>query len=450
MQGKLQCAQVLQGKGRIVKYIFVLLATVLLVSCGGQQTEQPGEAGEEPQSDAPDYEVVSEQETQQGDVNAAVYNVETEAATAEDLRLITEDLYSQNPNLNTVSIGAYDPQGEMTGAAQYFDSKDTARVMLPNYSEGELDNVMEMDGYTILSMSDLEEEMETLEETTAAPPAMPSIAVGEALEGAGFELRVLDYFVTDSYLYADYVYSDGTFDQQEVLPGAGQFLIINYSVRNAGQSPLQIGFEGTLGTEAGEFYEESGDAFHPNALLDGVSGGFELAPRQLELGQLVFDVPQDIEPASASVSFADLSETSEGYPSEAMQIDLTERESPGGMPDEVLALQYEYANMFAFEQAYELFAAESKDVVSSEDYVGFYESGEPTVVSEYSFPSVETQDDQATIDRIITVSDRAGDEQLQAIQEAVREDDGWRIVMRDEQIELFTGGGSTMIEETTG
>jgi hypothetical protein len=50
-------------------------------------------------------------------------------------------------------------------------------------------------------------------------------------------------------------------------------------------------------------------------------------------------------------------------------VDLRESDPQGPRPEEILALQFEYINMTDFERVYDLFAQESKDRVSEQDYV---------------------------------------------------------------------------------
>jgi hypothetical protein len=62
-------------------------------------------------------------------------------------------------------------------------------------------------------------------------------------------------------------------------------------------------------------------------------------------------------------------------------------------------------------------------------------------VRDYAFPSVEVEGDRATVERVITATDLDGaDIQDKATQELVLEDEGWRIVMREQQVRLFTEG----------
>ncbi|MEJ7872801.1 MAG: hypothetical protein WKF67_11140 [Rubrobacteraceae bacterium] len=282
----------------------------------------------------------------------------------------------------------------------------------------------------------------------ASEPPAPQTVIGETLPPENFDLRVLEVAVFDEYFYLESTYSDQTVQSIQGFPTAGKFVVVTYSVRNTGAGPLNVGFSGTLSTEGGESYEESGDVFHPNALLDGSSGGFELQPRGLELGQFIFDVPADVDPATLAAGYTNLGDSSASAAgdSQAGDVDLTRRSEPGAPPEEVLALQFEYANMQAFDLAYDLFAEQSEGLISEGRYTEVQEQGD-LAITQYSFPSVQTQEDRATIERLFTTSEEGETFQDKATQEAILEDGAWGIVMRDDQAEYYN---TFQGEETTG
>lgn len=284
----------------------------------------------------------------------------------------------------------------------------------------------------------------------ASDPPAPQTAIGEVLPPENFDLRVLEVAILDQYFYLEDTYGDETYQSTEAFPTAGKFVVVTYSVRNTGNGPLNVGFSGTLSTEGGEFYEETDDVFHPKALLDGVSGGFELQPRGLELGQFVFDVPTDAEPTILTAGYTNLGDSAASADggSQAGDVDLTRKAEPGAPPEEVLALQYEYVNMQSWDLAYDLFAQRTEDSVSEELYTRVNSDDIPYTITQYSFPSVEVQGDNASIERISTTSTEGEVEQVGATQKAILEDGAWRILVRDEQVEYYTEW--TPPEETTG
>ncbi len=143
----------------------------------------------------------------------------------------------------------------------------------------------------------------------------------------------------------------------------------------------------------------------------------------------------------------------ESAPSEATQKVTVEESAPSDIsedadvsqeqaPEDVLALQYEYINRGDFEKAYSLFAEQSQQEVSLAQYRAFFEANAPYSVTNYSFLSVQTQGDSATIEAAFTVTSASGVEQLQRTQQLVRESGDWRVVMRAEQLAAFTATGS--------
>lgn len=265
--------------------------------------------------------------------------------------------------------------------------------------------------------------------------------VGEKVALPDFDYRTLDWFVTDHYYYEPDPYMG---QAQDAYSTAGKFVVINYSVRNSSTQTVAPNLSAVLHARAGdkvEFYEESEDVEYSRT----GSTAPELAPRQITTQQFIFDVPQDVEPEIIAVSVLDDFDDPIG---DAGAIDLTKDNPQGPSPEEILALQWEYTNMTAWEQAYELFAEETKNRVTLEQYKSGQESGPTDVVADYSFPSVSVEGDRATIEWVMTVNypDDYNESQEQATQEAVLEDEGWRILMRDDQYEYYLGEGG----ETTG
>ena len=107
-------------------------------------------------------------------------------------------------------------------------------------------------------------------------------------------------------------------------------------------------------------------------------------------------------------------------------------------PDDVLALQYEYINSGDFEEAYSLFAEQSRREVSLAQYRAFFEDNAPYSVTDYSLVPVRVRGDSASVDAEFTVTSASGVEQLERSQEFVCERGEWRVVMRPEQVVAFT------------
>ncbi len=271
-----------------------------------------------------------------------------------------------------------------------------------------------------------------------------SAILGEGVRTPYFDYRFLDYFATDHYYYLENPSVD---DVMEGSPRAGKFVVVTYSVTNTSARTLRPDpgamLRARVGGEA-RVYEESGEVMHPKS----GPGGLELAPGEMGTGQFIFDVPASAHPELVTVSFEEEPEHPGG---EAGAVDLTRRDSLELGAEEVLALQYEYLNMTAWRRAYELFAEESKREVSLEQYETYMESGyseRPTAVIEYAFPSAEVEGDRAAIEREFVLATPDGEHRQEATQEAVLGDEGWRIVMRDDQIRALLQRGTILRERT--
>ena len=284
------------------------------------------------------------------------------------------------------------------------------------------------------------------ETTLRAAGNMPIAGtIGENVESGSFDVRVLDYFVSYKYYYPTHPYPE---EVQHQYSEAGKFVVVSYSVTNTGAERIQPTPIGTLHAATGdneeEVYEQddqitTGGRISPERQMD------EIPPRQMRVSQFVFDVPTDADPELVVVT----DEPTIGSSSEVGGIDLTNSDPQGPRPKETLALQYEYNNMTAFEQAYELFAQETKDRVPVQTYASV--QWEDTLVFlDYSFPSIDLRGDRATIDRVATYTNGEETGQDKATQEMVLEDGGWRVVMRDEQYEVFVGGGEATSSGSSG
>lgn len=114
-------------------------------------------------------------------------------------------------------------------------------------------------------------------------------------------------------------------------------------------------------------------------------------------------------------------------------------DEPELSPSETLVLQYEFLNTGQYEEAYELFAGQSQRLVSRELYSDFFA---PTYeVSEYLVQSEQISGETATVQADLAVTgSQQGTQQYSVTQEVVREDEEWRVLLRNDQIEAFTGG----------
>ncbi len=112
-----------------------------------------------------------------------------------------------------------------------------------------------------------------------------------------------------------------------------------------------------------------------------------------------------------------------------------------GSPEEVLALQYRLINAGDYEGAYALFDDKSKLLITSEQYIAYFEANAPYFITDYSFLSVDNRGDSASVEAELTASSGSGQETYRVTQSLVREGAAWRVVMRDEQASTFARAG---------
>ena len=233
---------------------------------------------------------------------------------------------------------------------------------------------------------------------------------------------------------------------QDYYSEAGHFVVVNYSVTNTSSGTIQPNPIGALhvGTEANiEVYEQSDEILPAGHDVVGLRMD-EIPPRQMRVSQFIFDVPTDVDPELVAVT----DEPTITSSFDVGVVDLTENEPQGPRPQEIVALMNEYINMTAWEQAYELYSEESKARVSLDAYESRQATAMesvPASTQDISFPSVDVQENQATVDSVLDLSDEEGEFQDKITYELVLEEDGWRIVMSQKAVDFILGTG----EETT-
>jgi hypothetical protein len=264
--------------------------------------------------------------------------------------------------------------------------------------------------------------------------------MGENVEASSFDLRVLDYFVTDHYYY-----NGGLYEEEDAFASLGKFIVVNYSLTNTSSGTTSPNFNAYLHaqTKSGkvEVYEPHQEIIPPHAVLSPSPVSLDDLPaRQMFVSQFIFDVPRDVE---AELLVVDEIATLADPPTEVGVVDLTESDPLGPRPEEIYALKAEYQNMADYERAYELFAQETKDRISEQTYTSVLrEDDEKTggySVTQYSFPSVNIEGNRATMQVVESWETQEDEGQERITQEAVLEDAGWRIVMRDSSYKFYEG-----------
>lgn len=142
-----------------------------------------------------------------------------------------------------------------------------------------------------------------------------------------------------------------------------------------------------------------------------------------------------------------VAEPEEEEPEAAEETAEPTQSSPGEAaaepPEETLEQQYRYINSGQYEEAYLLFAPQSQQVVSLDQYVSTFQDISPYEISNYTFISTQVQGETADITVDLTVySGPQRVQQYQITQEMALTDAGWKVVMRDAQIDNFTSTSS--------
>ena len=136
---------------------------------------------------------------------------------------------------------------------------------------------------------------------------------------------------------------------------------------------------------------------------------------------------------------------------EERQAPVTQEESASEepAPEEILESQYQYVNEGNYDTAYSLFAEQSQQLVSLDEYQAFFENAGNYEITDYSLPTVQVDGEAATVEGELYISsDTNGEEQYPITQQLVREDGSWRVVMRDGQVATFTGAGDEPDSDT--
>ena len=159
----------------------------------------------------------------------------------------------------------------------------------------------------------------------------------------------------------------------------------------------------------------------------------EAAPREVTKVVTVAEAPNPAREAPPTRQAPAPSPSEAAPPAAPTEASASQAESP----EDVLALQYRLINAGDYEGAYALFAGQSKQIVSPNQYRAYFQSNAPYSITDYSFPSVDVQGDAASVEAALTVNSASGQETYQRAQQLVNEDGAWRVVMRDEQASAF-------------
>lgn len=130
-----------------MRFVTVLAAMLLWVGCSQAappvEEQQKGEGPErivqapprEPSSDLPAYDITSEQDCAETGIVGKCYRVSTDAASREELRLITADLWLDSPGYLAilVTFSPDNPTVDFSAVGFAFENEQAARVVLAQF-----------------------------------------------------------------------------------------------------------------------------------------------------------------------------------------------------------------------------------------------------------------------------------------------------------------------------
>lgn len=134
--------------------VLLVLAGMTLVSCGGGN-----EYTTPPEGNVPEHEIVSQSPGPAGE-NAPQFNVDTEATGEEDLRSISQQIRSDNADLDGIFINFYSPSAQSGSAVAANSEKASERIFAPQILSGFMsqatpEEIMEeQNGMLVVSVDD--------------------------------------------------------------------------------------------------------------------------------------------------------------------------------------------------------------------------------------------------------------------------------------------------------
>ncbi len=264
--------------------------------------------------------------------------------------------------------------------------------------------------------------------------------LGEAVRVGGVSLRVFDVRSRDR------IYSISGPGARPATRGGGfgEFVAVDYVVRNVSGSPLTTRGWATLVDEQGNTYGQAG--IEPPA---GGVDGMELGTDQKRASTMFFQVPNGIHPERLEVR----------KPGDVARIDLLETHAEEIPPEDYLYVYHAYFNENASEEAYEMIDPASVQRITLGEWLSFFEPlwGERYVNLD-GLRRVSVEGNRVTFALERTLYDEDGDPlpdpeiDASVLQEMVRTGDEWRLVMGDDLVSdiiAVIGPDETPSPETT-
>jgi len=263
--------------------------------------------------------------------------------------------------------------------------------------------------------------------------------LGESVEVGDVSLRVFDVRSRDRI----YAISRPGAEPATLGGGFGEFVAVDYVVRNVSGSPLTTRGRATLVDDQGNAYGQAG--IEPPA---GGVDGMELGTGQKRASTMFFQVPNGISPELLEVrAFGDVA-----------RIDLLQRRREEIPPEDYLHVYHAYFNENASEEAYEMIDPASTQDITLGEWLTFWEPlwGERYLNLD-GLTRVSVRGDRATFVMERTFYDEDGDPvpdpevDASVVQEMVRLAGEWKLIMREDLVsDIIAVIGPDEPEETPG
>jgi hypothetical protein len=258
----------------------------------------------------------------------------------------------------------------------------------------------------------------TVKMRDSAPEAKePDGGLGEAVEVGDVSIRVIEVRSRDR------IYAIAGPGAEPVTKGGGfgEFVAVDYVVRNVSASPLTTRARATLVDEQGDGYGQAG--IEPPA---GGLDGMELGSGQRRASTMFFQVPNDMFPERLEVRTG----------RDTVRIDLLETHPEDIPPEDYLRVYHLYFNEKASEEAYEMFDPASVENITLGEWMAFYGPlWGKRYVSLDSLSRLSLSGERATFALKRTFYDADGDSvrdpevDAYIVQEMIKTGDEWKLVM---------------------
>jgi Domain of unknown function (DUF4352)/Excalibur calcium-binding domain len=248
--------------------------------------------------------------------------------------------------------------------------------------------------------------------------------IGEGVDAGNLRLRIFEVRADDR------VYAASGPGKRPVTRGdtSGEYVAVDYLVKNISGSPMTTGAKATLLDDQGNSYRQDRSIEPPSGGTDGM----ELGTDQTKASTMFFEVPNGIIPATLEI---------ETFSGRKARFDLLARDMEGVPPEDYLRVYHLYFNERAYEEAYEMFDPASVQNITLGEWLSFYEPlwGKRYVSLDDLRPLSEGSG-RAVFQMTRTFYDAGGDivadpeVNPSVIQELVEVDGEWKLVMRDDLV----------------